>query len=187
MAGILRGVKAVEGSTIHVDGAGNASASSSCIISSEGSLLSLQCSYFCTIELITRNTSAIWDNTAYVPTGGLIPLSFQLICPLLIFKLHSSSHLLPVTPCHSKLLFSSLSRVDLMVSWVTNIFRALLQMGPFQSHLILPVWQHLSSVFQEMHSYKSLVTTGFNPHLSLVVLRQIHPQYYLEIIYSFHK
>lgn len=121
MAGILRGVKAVEGSTIHVDGAGNDSASSSCIISSEGSLLSFQCSYVHTIELITRNTSAIWDNRAYVPTLGLIPLSFQLLCPLLICKLHSSSHLLPVNPCQSKLLFSSLSQVDLMVSCVTNI------------------------------------------------------------------
>lgn len=59
MAGILRGVRAVESSTIHVDGTGNDSASSSCIISSEGSLLSFQCSYFHTVELITRNTSDI--------------------------------------------------------------------------------------------------------------------------------
>lgn len=121
MAGILKCVKAVEGLTIHVDGAGNDSAPSSCILSSEGSLLSFQCSFFHTIELITRNTSAIWDNTAYIPTLGLIPLSFQFICPLLIFKLHSLSHLLSVNPCQSKFLFSSLSQVDLMVSGITNI------------------------------------------------------------------
>lgn len=50
-------------------------------------LLPFQCSHCHTVELITRNTSAIWNNTVWHSTLWPHPPSFQLIYYLLIFQL----------------------------------------------------------------------------------------------------
>ena len=70
----------------------------------------------------------------------------------------------PLTLCQStKLLFSSLTKVDMTVYCVTNILKAPLQIAPFQSPLILPVWKKIQfCVFPEMSLCKSLIIIGLN-------------------------